>query len=132
MLDGLNILIAEDDRSASAELSFAVDHMDGRVTGPVATIADALDILDTQPVDAAILDANLLDGDVTPLAQLLLRRQIPFVVYTGSGLPAALAARYPDLPTVMKPTATKQLLAELLRQIDIVAASQDRTRAKAA
>lgn len=132
MLDGLTLLIAEDDPFAAAELNFAVDLMGGRVIGPVATVADAMDLLATQPVDAAIVDANLVDGAVTPLALLLHRRQIPFVIYTGSGLPAALAARHPDLPVVMKPTATKKLLAVLLRQIDIIHASQDRTRPIAA
>jgi len=79
--------------------------------------------LGSEAVAAAILDANLLDRDVTPLALELIDKAVPFIIHTGTGLPDALAAQFPHLPVVMKPTRSTQVLAALLQQV-----SPDRER----
>ena len=42
--------------------------------------------------DAAILDANLPDGDVTPVAEELIAAGIPFLINTGVAVPLQLDA----------------------------------------
>jgi DNA-binding response OmpR family regulator len=52
------------------------------VVGPAATVRKALDLLDREVIHAAILDANLPDGDVTPVAEELIERGVPFIINT--------------------------------------------------
>jgi ActR/RegA family two-component response regulator len=117
VLSGLGILIVEDDPCVASELAFSVECLDGRLIGPVATVAEALALVETESIAAAILDASLLDREVTPLALRLIERSVPFVVHTGTGLPAALSACFPDLPLVMKPASPPAVLAALSQQI---------------
>lgn len=124
MLDGLAVLVVDDDGSAASELAFAIEVMGGRLVGPVATVAEGMALLDAERVDAAVVDAHLADRDVTPLALLLKQRRVPFVIHTGSGIPAALAACHSNLPVVMKPARTKVLLSVLLRQWELSTTGQ--------
>lgn len=68
-------------------------------------------------ISAAILDANLADRDVTPVALLLAQRGIPFVVHSSIGVPTELALALPSLPVVRKPedpcVVVQRLLAEM-------------------
>jgi DNA-binding response OmpR family regulator len=118
MLAGMQILIVEDETMVALGLAAAVEDLDGRVVGPVATVADALLLLAEKPVAAAVLDANLIDRDVTPLALALLEKAVPFVVHSGTGLPDDLAAAHPNLMVVMKPASPNIVLANLFDQID--------------
>ena len=60
--------------------------------GPASTVREALKLLHANEVDAAILDANLPDGDVTPVAEQLIVAGIPFLINTGSPCPSNLDA----------------------------------------
>jgi hypothetical protein len=88
--------------------------MQGVVVGPVSTVAAALELLDKLSVAAAILDANLLDRDITPVALRLACAGIPLVVYTGTGLPPEVAAQRPDLPVLRKPAAAQVVVQRLV------------------
>lgn len=117
MLNGLPILIAEDEPMLGIDLANAIADLDGRAIGPVDTVVEALELLKSVTVRAAILDAHLRDRDITPLAVMLVNLSVPFVVYTGSGLPAELAEKHPHLPVVLKPTRSTTVLAALLQQV---------------
>jgi DNA-binding NtrC family response regulator len=113
MLADLTILIAEDQVVLALDLAAALEDEGVLVVGPVETVADGLVLAEQGDIAAAILDANLFDRDITPLALRLIDRGIPFVIYTGTGLPADLASVYPDLPVVMKPALPKTVLDAL-------------------
>ncbi|MEP7007029.1 MAG: response regulator [Sphingomonas bacterium] len=117
MLKGLPILIVENEPFIALDLSHAVREHEGIVIGPVPTVAEALAILADQPVGAAILDARLDDRDVTPLAIRLIEQAVPFVIHTGTGLPAELAAVHPDLPVIYKPKRPEEVVATLVKQL---------------
>ncbi len=113
MFDEARILIAEDDRRIARDLADSVEDAGGRVVGPVPTTAAALTLLETVPVDAAILDTALFDRDITPVALLLLSRNVPIIIYSGLGLPAALAERHPRVPLLMKPVPPSEVIMQL-------------------
>ncbi len=115
MLKGLRILIVEDEPLVAMDLAAAVETLDGYSVGPVPTVAEALTLLQTETIAAAILDANLLDRDITPVATILAETAVPFVVHTGTGLPNDLAQRYPDLPVIRKPAGSTAVLAALVQ-----------------
>jgi len=117
MLEGLPILIVEDQPLIALELCEIVENFDGRVVGPIASVAEALVRVDREHVAGAILDANLLDRDVTPLALRLIEYGTPFVIYSGTGLPAELARAHPELPMILKPARVITVLAALVDRI---------------
>lgn len=116
MLASARILILEDEAITALDLAEAVEMAEGVVVGPVGTVAAALALLDGQEVSAAILDANLPDGELTPVAVRLLDRGIPVIVHTGLGAPQELRQRYPEVPVYLKPTASERLV-EVLSEI---------------
>ena len=110
MLANARILILEDEAIPALDLATAVQMAGGVVIGPAGTIAAALALLDEQEVSAAILDANLPDGELTPVAIRLLERRIPIIVHSGVGAPQELRQRYPHVPVYVKPTGSDRLV----------------------
>lgn len=110
MLANARILILEDEAIPAFDLATAVEMAGGIVIGPAGTIAAALALLDEQDVSGAILDANLPDGELTPVALRLLDRGIPIIVHTGIGAPEELRQHYPDVLVYVKPTASDRLV----------------------
>ena len=119
MLKGRTILIVEDEPLVAFDLADLVEDQGGTVVGPVPTVREGLSLIDTSAAAGAILDANLEDSDVTQLALALIERGMPFVIYTGTGLPDALARLHPDLPVVIKPAQTRLVLEALDRRIEM-------------
>ncbi len=102
MLHYACILICEDDFLIGLDLSMSVEAAGGHVVGPVASVTEAMTLLDERPVDGAILDVNLKDGEVTPVALRLLEWNVPVVVQSGVGLPDDLKT-VSALPLFLKP-----------------------------
>jgi hypothetical protein len=113
MFQDTRVLIAEDDGTTALDLALSVQDAGGEVVGPVPTAAGALALLETMRVDAAILDTRLFDRDVTPVALQLLSRNVPILIYSGLGLPAAFAERHPQIPVLLKPTPASRVVKRL-------------------
>lgn len=107
------ILVAEDEAIIALDVAMAIRDAGGEVAGPAASVKQALAIIDTMPVAGAILDVNLSDGDISPVAEILLAAGIPIIIQTGVGLPADLIARFPDLAVQIKPCSSENLVAQL-------------------
>lgn len=113
VLNNSLVLVAEDEAIIALDVAMAIRDAGGQVAGPAASVKQALALIDTMPITAAILDVNLSDGDVSPVAEILLAAGIPIILQTGVGLPAELIARYPDLPVQIKPCPAESLVAQL-------------------
>jgi CheY-like chemotaxis protein len=113
VLNGAPILVAEDQPFIALDLALAVEDAGGKVVGPAASVAEALDLLATMNVAAAILDVELVDGDCSAVVELLATRQIPTIIQTGAELPHGLAVRFPRLIVHTKPCAASRLVAQL-------------------
>lgn len=113
MLDGALVLVAEDQPYIALDLALAIEDAGGKVVGPAASVAEALELLATTNVDAAILDVDLTDGDCSAVVEVLANRGIPTIIQTGLELPPALAARFPDLIVQHKPCMAFRLIAQL-------------------
>jgi DNA-binding NtrC family response regulator len=118
LFNHLPILIVEDEWLIASALADAVSDLDGAVVGPVATVGEALALLDNTPIAAAVLDALLADRDVTPVALRLFRQGIPFVLHSGTGPPRELAILMPRVPVAMKPLEASSVLACLRDEMD--------------
>lgn len=117
MLNGLPILIVEEEHLIALDLAMAIEDLEGCPVGPVATAAEALVLLDSEAVAAAILDANPLGRDLTPLIMTLVAKSVPFVIHTDTGIADELAAHHPDLPIILKPARSTAILAALLQRV---------------
>jgi DNA-binding response OmpR family regulator len=113
MLTDKAVLIVEDNVYLSVDLSAAVEEVNGRVIGPVCSVADALLILDTEHVSAAILDCELPDSQVTPVARRLVEKGVPYVIHTGTMVPYELTLLSPEAPILMKPIKPMDVVAVL-------------------
>ena len=120
MLNLALILIADDQPMIALDLAFAIEDAGGLVAGPAASVKEALILLNARPVAGAILDVNLVDGDITPVAEHLIGLGVPIILQTGVGLPSGLATRFPDLVVHIKPCIS----AILVRQLEAMIADR--------
>ncbi len=115
-LKGLRVLIVEDAVLLALELETGLAEAGAAVIGPAYALDEALALLD-QPIDAAVLDANLNGQSVMPVAKVLAERGIPFIFATGYGDTGAALAGF-NAPIVRKPydiSQVAQAVAELMR-----------------
>jgi hypothetical protein len=75
-------------------------------------VGPALEMARDPALDIAILDFNLQGKYVTPVAELLSSRHVPFIF--ASGYDAGMMASFADRPRVSKPYTANQILAALL------------------
>ena len=112
-LKGARVLVVEDDLLIARDLSLQLEDEGAEVVGPVVSAKGALQLIEREGVSAAILDARVQDGSITPAAEALIARRIPLVFHTGAGLPNELKARHPELPVFDKPASIPRLIETL-------------------
>lgn len=80
----LSVLVVEDEYFLADDLAIALHAAQARVVGPVATVGEAIALLDgPHPIDVAVLDIGLHGEIVFGVADLLAARRIPFVFISG-------------------------------------------------
>jgi DNA-binding response OmpR family regulator len=77
------ILITEDEPLIAAYVEAAVGDLGAECVGPFARVDPALRAASTEPLDGALLDIALADGDAYRIASALAARQIPFAFVTA-------------------------------------------------
>ena len=127
MLNHLSVLVAEDQPFIALDMALAVEDAGGHAVGPAASCQEALTLLATTVVGAAILDINLVDGDSSALMEVLVGLGVPFIVHTALELPPALAMRFPGLVVQIKPCPA----ADLVARLEVLIAAHKRSAALA-
>jgi DNA-binding response OmpR family regulator len=107
------VLVVEDEFIVAFDLAETVRDEGYMLAGPYAHGEEALEMLDRDHPDAAILDVQLADGEVYSLADRLTERGIPIVFHSGHETPRALLARYPNARACTKPCPPCELLTNL-------------------
>jgi DNA-binding LytR/AlgR family response regulator len=79
-----------------------------RMIGPIPRIDAALQAIEREELDGAVLDVNVNNEKVFPVADALLQRSIPFVFATGYGQ-AMLPEDYRRFPVLHKPFSAREL-----------------------
>ncbi|MBB5765221.1 response regulator [Methylorubrum rhodesianum] len=84
LLNGRRVLVVEDEYFIADDMRRVFEENGAQVIGPVGSIDDALAIIDETPrIDGAVLDINLREVMVFPVADALRARGVPFVFATG-------------------------------------------------
>lgn len=112
-LEGRTVLVLEDEYYIADDLRRWLEAEGATILGPTASLSEGLRLLgDGAAPDLAILDIGVRGGSVFPVADLLLRRGIPFVFATGYDR-ARLPPRYSGMRSVTKPYDRDGLIAVL-------------------
>lgn len=113
-LAGRRILIVEDEYLIAMDLALGLGDLGADIVGPAGSVAEALELIDSvgTELDGAVLDVNLRDERVYPVAEALLALGVRFIF--ASGYDAALMPpEYTDIPRCPKPM-DKSLVAKFL------------------
>jgi DNA-binding response OmpR family regulator len=101
----LRILIVEDEFLIAMELEGILQDAGFHVIGPALSVEEALERLEAERPDAAVLDVSLRGEKVTPVAEILLAMSVPFVLATAfeaadlAGEPVLAGAKNVGKPT---------------------------------
>lgn len=109
-LAGLRVLLVEDEMLVCMDIEDMLEGFGCKVVGPAARVAQALAILEHEPVDLALLDVNLGQEKSYPIVDRLIEKGIPVLLSTGY---AALDQPYDQCARVQKPYSRDQLARRL-------------------
>ncbi|MFW5654505.1 MAG: HWE histidine kinase domain-containing protein, partial [Roseicyclus sp.] len=107
------ILVVEDEYLVAEETAEGLRGAGCTVSGPVATLLDALRIAAADDLDAAVLDINLRGDLVWPVAHALRARGIPLILCTGYSDTIRPPPEFQDAVQVEKPVRRERLLSAL-------------------
>lgn len=102
-LEGLRILIAEDNVFAALELEQTLLAFGCRPIGPVARLDQAMSLAIREDLDGALLDVELQGQMVFAVAEELERRHIPMIFASGYGTDEVFPAAFVHHPRLPKP-----------------------------
>ncbi|WP_244478378.1 response regulator [Methylobacterium sp. Leaf113] len=102
-LAGRRVLVVEDEYFIADDLRHQLEACGAEVLGPVPRVGEALALIAATPeIDAAVLDINLQDETVYPVADALQARGVTFLFATGYEK-AAIPSRYAGVRHCEKP-----------------------------
>ena len=122
-LAGKRVLVVEDEPLLALDIELTLQNLGAEIAGSARTAKEALGVIGSTALDAALLDANLRGHPVDEIAAALAARNIPFVFVTGygrEGLPKAFART----GIVSKPFSQEQLIDAVTLLLDAPAARQ--------
>jgi CheY-like chemotaxis protein len=110
-LKGRRLLVVEDEYLVAADLAASLESLGTEVIGPAASVEEALSFVekDGARLDGAVLDINLRNERVYPVADVLTARGIPFVFTSGYDA-VAIPSAYAKAPRCEKPVDRTQLI----------------------
>lgn len=113
----ISILVLEDEPLIALDLQLAF-HEAGAEAFTAATCRDAMDVLESQQVDGAVLDVNLGNGTTCEeVAAKLTERGLPFVLHTGDLDRTGEYLRKFQAQVIPKPTVAEDVADQLLRML---------------
>lgn len=116
-LEGRRILLVEDNFGIARSLSLLFKRYGAQIAGPAGTLEDALAIIaHGVNLDGAVLDINIRDEPVYPVADALHQHGVPMVFVTGYD-EAFVSPHYADIPCMLKPWNAERLVQVLAKGI---------------
>lgn len=109
----LRVLVVEDQFLLAQSLRYALAS-DFEVLGPAATCQAALNIIEAEDVDLAVLDIDLQGQSSAPVALALRELRRPLLFLTGYDRTSRMPEELSDVPTIAKPAAPEKVVQALL------------------
>lgn len=114
---GRRILVIEDEFLVADYISSLLEDLGYDVVGPVPTLPEAIKTINSEKLDAVLLDANLHGISSAPIAAELAARHLPFVVVTGYGNLELATDALEAAPRLTKPFTPADLAAILAKAV---------------
>ncbi|MCA1490037.1 response regulator [Sinorhizobium alkalisoli] len=114
-LQGIRILIAEDEILIALDLEAAFRDAGAEIIGPFMTLPEALQAAGSEPVSIAILDIRLGTATTEAVSDLLADRGIPFLFYSGQKLTAEMQRKWGDAVLIDKPATQDDIVSAAVR-----------------
>jgi PAS domain S-box-containing protein len=108
-LAGRRFLVVEDEPLVALDITAGLEDAGAEVVASTGSAKEALEIVESRELDAALLDGNLHGRPVGEIAAALTRHKVPFVFVTGygrEGLPQA----FRNASMLSKPFNPQQLI----------------------
>lgn len=102
------VLVVEDEMLLAMLMEDTLADFGCDVVGPVAGVAAGVRLAICEPLDGAILDINVAGTEVFPVADVLAKRNIPFVFVSGYGS-GHLPPEWKGRPILQKPFRPEDL-----------------------
>jgi DNA-binding response OmpR family regulator len=115
-LAGKRVMVVEDEMLVSLFVEDILSEAGCVVIGPFARLKEALAAAKVEMFDVALLDVNLANEKVFPVAYALEERGIPFLLLTGYG-DSALPKDRQDWEACPKPYLPTDLVIRIARKI---------------
>jgi CheY-like chemotaxis protein len=122
-LSNRKVLVVEDEMMIAMLIEDMLDEFGCKLVGPATSVPRALDLIDKENVEIAVLDLNLDGQDTYAIADVLQQKNVPFIFATGYGS-RGLRQGYQNRPVLQKPFQARDLenaLAEALAGSNAVA-----------
>ena len=108
-LRGARLLVVEDDFLILMELESVLTDAGAEIIGACRSLKEALVLVETEGLSAAVLDIRLGRDNVAPAAKRLCERGVPFVFYTGQGETDPVRAQWPQCALLHKPAEPRKI-----------------------
>ena len=109
---GWRVLIVEDEAMIAGMIETILSAAGWSVVGPVGTLERALDTIERERLDAALLDVRINGHDAFAVADVLMKRNIPFIFVSGFTR-KQIPPGYRDCAYIAKPFKPDAILALL-------------------
>ncbi len=116
-LSGRRILVVEDEMLISLLIEDILGDEDCIIVGPFDRVAKAIGAAQCDKLDGAVLDVNVAGTKIYPIAEILAKRGIPFMLLSGYGADAVPSA-HPEWRACSKPFKPEDLVAALTKEIE--------------
>lgn len=103
------VMICEDEAIVALDLRLIVEDLGLAVVGPFSTVSQSLKACDHETIDAAILDVQLRDGEIFPVAEKLRAQGVSVIFHSGHALEEELSRDYPSAKFCPKPVHVENL-----------------------
>ena len=114
---GRRILLVEDEALTGMFMHDLLESFGYDVAGPFMSVEDALAAAESESICVALLDINLRGKCVDPVADVLVRRSVPFMLVTGYASDH-IEERFAQVPVLRKPIAPDALRAALINLVE--------------
>ncbi len=111
-LNGKYVLVVEDNYLLATGAKRVLERLGAVVFGPTGSVGDALAIIADGAIDAAVLDIELDDDVSFPIADELMRRNIPFV-FVSSAERSRVPTRFEGYRLIPKPMEIRLVVEAL-------------------
>jgi CheY-like chemotaxis protein len=115
-LDGLHVLVAEDDHIQCDGIVACITDFGASVVGPAYNLSEAHQLVTSNSIDVAVVDIDLGDGDTFDFARTLQSKGLPFIFATGYDC-GKVPADFEHIKCLEKPFTEQALVSSLVEAV---------------